>query len=194
MVELPEELQGAAQVSASPLELAEPGPGQAAAAVRIRSRLGVAGALGGGDRDPIALGQLAPAAEQVKGVEQQHRQLPGLIIQAGAHRQRERRHHGLVLGLEPGRGRPARAEPLRHHPRPAPHQREPQFPGLEHLTGGMGGVQVVVNDPGSRGQDRSPVTPGVRLLGGVFADQVMEAEPAAGLLIEKMRAGQLAER
>src|SRR6266511_2326518 len=120
-------------------------------------------------------------------------ELPGVRVQPGVGGVPDSGEQDRVFGGEPGHSVVLVGGRLRGDPRASRDQRDRIALRIEQPVAGERGVQVVVEHPQHRLPPVGVGVKGVRLLGGVGAQQVVKGEPTGCVLIDEARGGQLGE-
>lgn len=167
---------------------AEPEPGMADGAAQVSLAGLVAQPFGCGQRGELGGGQLGPVALPVQVGIHRPGDLPGVGVRPAGRGVAGQGQQDLVFGGEPVHGLLAVCGLLGPRPRGRRGQRERPVGRAECQGGGVGGVQVVVEEP-TGGGGRLPAAVERSLLGRVGAQQVMQRVPARVVLGEQARTG-----
>jgi len=121
-------------------------------------------------------------------------ELPGVDVKPGVGGLRYSREHYCVLSLKPDQRLPIIREVFRYHPKLRGGQGESIAGWMQKQGRAVRGVQVVVQYPVHGRASLGVTIHGVGVVDSVGAQQVMEGEPAWGMLGDHPRVGQLIHR
>jgi hypothetical protein len=178
-----EQGQGMVQVDACLVEAAGPGVGMADSQVSVGLSPPVGVVIRGGQRGFMGSGEVVPVSLPFEECHQHVRELPRMGVVAGVGGQLDDAQQHGIFGCEPGPGGRVIGGLLWRHPPPRRSQGDVLLlVGIGLLPGCLCAMHVVIQNPLLCCLLICDGVVGVRLVGGVGAEKVVEGEPARGVL------------